>query len=185
MFKKLCGLTLLLISAGAFAEFCPCPSSFNLIHIGDSLSRVTQVCCKPSAPPKIYKAEIPVPEKWTYNITPPANPGGATQGSVELLVTFDSTKKVTNITVNAQSLTTTNCGKTPAVSFDVSQPNAIKIGDTQETVKATCGDPLFKQKGEPQGDSQSTPIMTELNYAGPPPVMLIFENGILKEIKKQ
>src|SRR5579862_3341206 len=170
MFKRLCGLALLLISTGAFAEFCPCPSSFNLIQIGDSLAQVNQVCCKPSAPPTIYKAEIPVPEKWTYNIVPPPNPGNATQASVEMLVTFDSTRKVTNITVNAQSLTTTNCSKTPVVSFDVNQPNAIKIGDTQETVKAACGDPLFKQKGEPQGGSQSAPTITEQSYAGPPPV---------------
>ena len=184
MLNRLCGLSLLLLSTSVFAEFCPCPSNFNLIQIGDSLTRVNQICCKPSAPPKTYKAEIPVPEKWTYNITPPANPGGAMQASVELLVTFDATRTVTNITVNAQSLTTTNCGKTSAVSFDVSQPNAIKIGDTQETVKATCGPPLFRQKGEAQGDTQSAPTMTEQEYAGPPPVTLIFENGVLKQIKK-
>ncbi len=129
-------------------------------------------------------AKQPVPQKWSYNITAPANPANVVQGSVELIVTFDETEKVTNITVNAQSLTTTNCGNTSTVSFDVSTPNSIKIGDTQATVKTACGTAKFIQKGEPQTDNQNAPIVTELQYAGPPPVTLIFENGTLKEIKK-
>lgn len=183
MIKKWCSLSLLLISTVAVADFCPCPSNFNLIQIGNSLDQILKTCCKPSTPPKTYQKPIPVPQKWTYNIAAPPNPGNAVQGSVELTVTFDRTEKVTNITVNAQSLTTTNCGTTSTVSFTASSPNSIKIGDTMKAVEQACGKDKFVLRGEPQTD-QTAPIITELQYAGPPPITLRFINGSLTEIIK-
>lgn len=183
MSKKLYGLSLLLISTMAYGDFCPCPSNFNLIQIGNSLDQVLKTCCAPISR-KTHKAEAPVPQKWSYTITPPPNPGGAVQGSTDLIVTFDQTEKVANIKVNAQSLTATSCGKTSTVSFDVNQPNMIQIGDTMQTVQTTCGKPLFIEKGVPQTDNQPTSTITELQYAGPPPVTLYFENNVLTKIEK-
>lgn len=184
MIKQWCGLSLLLISTVAAAEFCPCPSSFNLIKIGDSLDQVLKTCCAPTAR-NTHQAEPPVPQKWSYTITPPANPGNAVQGSVEMVVTFDQTQKVTNITVNAQSLTMSNCGNTSVVSYTTNTPNTIHVGDTMAAVKAACA-PLtpFIMRAEPLPSNQAAPIVTELQYVGPPPVTLIFENGTLTEIKK-
>ncbi|GEM_PF-968595 len=186
MFKKFYGLSLLLISTVAFADFCPCPSSFNLIQIGNSLDQILKTCCAPSSPPKTYQKPIPVPQKWSYNIAPPPNPANAVQGSVELIVTFDETEKVTNITVNAQSLTTTNCGSAPTTSFSVTpaQAGTIQIGSTAAQVIAACREPMFKQLGVPQTSNQTPPIITELQYNGPPPVTLKFVNGSLTEIIK-
>jgi len=183
MFKKVCGLSFLLITTAAIADFCPCPSNFNLIQIGNSLDQILKTCCAPIAR-NTHQAELPVPQKWSYNVAPPPNPTNAVQGSVELIVTFDETKKVTNLTVNMQSLTQTNCGNSPTTSFTQTTVNTIQIGDTMATVKKACGAAKFIQRGEPQSNNQIAPTITELQYTGPPPVTLMFENGILKEIKK-
>ncbi len=183
MLKKYYGLSLLLISTVACADFCPCPSSFNLIQIGNSLDQILKTCCAPTAR-NTYQKAMPVPQKWSYNITAPANPVNSVQGSVELIVTFDETEKVTNISVNAQSLTTTNCGNSPTTSFAVNTPNSIQIGSSMEEVKTACGTAKFVQRGEPQTNNQTAPIITELQYSGPPPVTLKFVNGSLTEINK-
>jgi hypothetical protein len=70
------------------------------------------------------------------------------------------------------------------VSFDASTPNTIQVGNTLKTVETVCGKPKFVQKGIPQENTPAPPTMTELQYAGPPPVTLIFENAKLKEIQK-
>jgi hypothetical protein len=183
MLKKIYGFSLLLISTIAFADFCPCPSNFNLIHLGDSLDQVLKTCCAPTSK-KIRQEETAAPQKWSYSITAPTNPVDSVQGSVELVVIFDQTGTVTNITVNAQSLTTTNCGNISAPSFDVSETNTIKVGDTKKTVETICGKPQFIQRGIPQESQSAAPIVTELQYVGPPPVTLVFENGKLTEINK-
>ncbi|MCD6039599.1 MAG: hypothetical protein K0S27_999 [Gammaproteobacteria bacterium] len=183
MIKKFYFFSLFAISTLAQADFCPCPGNFNLIHIGDPLSQILKTCCAPTSQ-KIYKQQPPVPQKWTYNVTPPTNPINSIQGSVELIVTFDETEKVTNITVNAQSLTNTNCGPSSTVSFDVSTPNTIQVGNTMKTVEAICGKPQFIQKGISPQNNPNAPTITELQYVGPPPITLVFENAILKEIQK-
>lgn len=174
----------LFLSATAFADFCPCPSNFNLIQIGDSIQQVMTTCCAPTSQKK-YKAEVPIPQKWTYYVTAPPNPSNTTQGSVEMTVTFDETGKVTNITVNAQSLATTNCGSAPTNYFGANMPNSIQVGvDTLESVKKACGTAKFITKGVPQENTPSTPEIAELQYAGPPSVILKFEDGKLTEIQK-
>ena len=182
--KNALTVSALLLSATAFADFCPCPSNFNLIKIGDPIQQIIATCCAPSSQKK-YKAEPLVPQKWTYYITAPANPSDTTQGSVEMTVTFDDSGKVSNIMVNAQSLATTNCGTSPTMYFGVNTPNSIQVGiDTLESVKKACGTAKFIAKGAPSEDAPLTPEIMELQYAGPPPVILKFEDGKLTEIKK-
>jgi hypothetical protein len=173
-----------LLSSIAFADFCPCPGNFNLIQIGDSIQQIMATCCAPTSQKK-YKAEVPIPQKWTYYIEAPSNPSNTTQGSVEMTVTFDETGKVTNITVNAQSLATTNCSSAPTNYFGANMPNSIQVGvDTLESVKKACGTAKFITKGVPPENAPLTPEIAELQYAGPPPVILKFEDGKLTEIKK-
>lgn len=187
MQKLIFSFSVLLASTVAFPETCPCPTSYSIIEIGKtSLDEVLKTCCKPVSQ-KTYKASVPAPQKWSYSIVPPANPANAVQGSVELTVIFDETEKVTNLTVNAQSLTSTNCGNTSTVSYDVVTPNTIQVGNTMDMVKSICGKPQFITKGVPSEENQEAPTVTELKYAGfigSPPVTLIFNNAILKEIKK-
>lgn len=183
MFRKLYAVSLLTLSTIAYADFCPCPSSFNLIHMGDPLAQVLKSCCAP-AHKKTYKKEPPVPQDWVYSIPAPPNPGNATQGSVILLVRFDDSGKIYSMNVNAQTLESTNCSNTATVSFDVNTPNTIQVGDSMEKVKTICGKPKSIQKGLPTEDNTVTPTITELQYAGPPPVTLIFENATLTQIQK-
>ncbi|MCE3238073.1 MAG: hypothetical protein K0R24_1054 [Gammaproteobacteria bacterium] len=178
-------LLLLLLSANSvFADFCPCPGNFNLIQIGDSIQQIIATCCAPTSQKK-YKAEAPVPQIWTYYVTAPPNPANTTQGSQKMTVTFDETGKVMNITVGAYSLATTNCGNAITNYFGVNMPNSIQVGvDTLESVKKACGTAKFVEKQAGQENASLAPEIAELQYAGPPPVTLKFEEGKLTEIKK-
>jgi hypothetical protein len=179
--KKYLAAFFIISSTNALADFCPCPSSFNLIQLGDSLQQIQATCCKPVSQKK-YKLEPTVPQKWVYYISAPPTPSNTAQGSVEMTVVFDEKGKVTNISVNAQSLTSTNCGNTPNSYFGANMPNTIQVQvDTLESVKKACGPAKFETKGTPSEDTQTSEIV-ELQYAGPPPTTLKFQDNKLIEI---
>ncbi len=164
--KKICALWILLgCSTQTFAMFCP--SNFNQINIGDTIDQVLLQCGKPDIQ-NTKKVDAAGPQEWRYYVTLPSTVNGAQQASVQMAIAFDQ-MKVINITVNAMSLASTSlCGGT------------ISVGDTMESVKGVCGNPVFVNKSD-IGESKPTEV-TEFKYNASP-AKLIFENGKLKERK--
>lgn len=156
-----------LASTQTFAMFCP--KNFNQINIGDTLEKVTQTCGAADST-KTYKVEPGKAQEWKYFVKPdPKQPS-----SITMSVAFDADKKVVNITVNGTTLmTTTICG------------SPISVGDSADSIKGACGSPAFTNQGNPPDNTPppTTNENTELTYATSPPVVLVFENGILKERK--
>jgi hypothetical protein len=160
MLKKYIAISLLFVTTHAFAWFCP--NNFNLIQAGDSLDRIKQQCGKPLSE-KSSKTDAKTPQEWGYYV-PMAQAGSAT---MKMTLALNQSGIVTNISLGSVSLSSTSiCGGT------------ISVGSTMEEVKAACGPPPFINKGQ-GGDKPVT--VNELIYGGPPPNMLVFENGILTE----
>lgn len=159
-------LVLVIISNPAFAMFCP--NGFNQMNIGDTIDQVVQQCGNPDFK-KTTKKEPSQPQEWNYYVK--LNPKQTT--SVKMSVAFDAKESVVNITTNSQSLIdTTFCG------------GRIAIGDSMETVKAACGTPAFINENKPSSSQTPNPNaieITQFKYNTTPPVVLIFENGKLKE----
>ncbi len=173
MKKSLALLLLLGCYTQAFALFCP--NNFNQINIGDSIAQVEAQCGKPEGQKKTTE-EPNVPQEWNYYVSPsmhgygaPGMPGGQ-QASLKMSVAFMG-GKVINITVNGMSLaSTTICG------------GSLSTGDSMESAKKTCGDPVYINKTSKAGDVKPVEITT-FKYNTSPAITLIFENGVLKERK--
>lgn len=56
----------------------------------------------------------------------------------------------------------------------------IRLGDNSQTIMNACGNPVATTQYQ-QAGAQDTPEITAFQYDGPPPVILVFENGRLKE----
>lgn len=171
MKKIIAVLTASLLTANSYAMFCP--NGFNLIDFGDSIEQVIKQCGNPDAK-KVTKSVPEKPQEWSYFVKPdPTQPG-----TLKMSVAFDSDKKVINITVNGTSLTNTT----------ICNGNTIQYGDTDEVVKAACGDPAYKNQPpveQPAPGSPPVPTteITELTYNTAPVTVLVFENGKFKEKK--
>lgn len=170
--KKTFYITLILLfSTPTFALFCP--KNFNQINIGDSLDTVAAVC--PPDEIKTYEATQMVPQEWEYfqklaqaiEVYPPL------QGSVKMTVSFVN-NKVVNLTVNGIGVSMTEVCKGP-----------IKLGDSMDTIKATCGSPASVAELTPPGGINPPPQITDLIYHTKPPVTLVFTSGKLTERKQQ
>jgi len=162
MFKKIGGLIgISLIAIPAYAWVCP--NNFNPINPGDSLATVINQCGKPLIQ-KASEGESNGPQEWGFYVAVnPPNPN-----TIKLTVVF-ANQKVISLVANAMSLTSTSmCGGT------------INVGDSMETVKAACGNPMFINKGQ-QSASQKPSEILELIYPGEPETTLVFVNGLLKE----
>ena len=168
-----------IFSVNTFALFCP--KNFNQINPGDSVEKVLQLCGIPDAK-KTFPSEANVPQEWNYY----AKPNPPDQGTLKMTIAFVNNQAV-NITVNGTSLTATPlCNNTMQNGFTQNQSNnTIQTGNTQEQIEAACGKPAFINKGNmPTGSPAANPIqITELTYNGTPPIILVFENGILKNKK--
>lgn len=161
----------------AFAFFCP--TNFNQINFGDSLEQVKQVCGNPMKE-ETKDAKQNVPQEWSYYIPQTVGMGGTSsqaQGTLKTSITFDKDNKAINISVNGVGVgATTICGRN------------IALGDNQDAVKSSCGEPSFINKEQPKApttDTTAAPAqaekVTELTYTSNPPTVLVFEGGKLTE----
>lgn len=163
----------LIISSSCFAFFCP--TNFSQIDFGNSIDQVKQLCGGPDKETSVAK-EPKTPQEWTYFIpqtVSATNTANQMQGTLKTSITFDKDGNAINISVNGIGVgASTICG------------NNIQLGDSQESIKTACGKPGFinKQEAENASDQQKIKV-TELLYNGNPPVILVFENGVLKEKK--
>lgn len=173
MKKLIFCLTFSTLSAPAFAMFCP--NGFNQINIGDTIEQVQQQCGQPDFK-KTEKAEANVPQEWNYYVTPQMNQYMQTrtrigpQASVKMSIAFKDGKAV-NITVNGMSLAaTTICDR-----------KNIAVGDTMQTIKSACGDPVYVNKTDQKSNQEQKPDeITTYKYNSTPPTILIFQNGKLQ-----
>ena len=148
---------LLLASSQASAFFCP--GNFQQIQLGDTLDSVLQKCGQPASREEIAAPDTG-PQEWIYNIMV------AGQGSLRMSVMLKD-DKILNIVANSMSLPSTDiCGK------------AVSVGDTADTLKATCGDPMMVNKGTVTDSSKPQPLVV-LHYSTNPPETLTFDHGKL------
>jgi len=153
-----------------FAFFCP--TNFNQIQIGDTLEQVQQACGQPDKQDE-KEVEAEGPQEWSYFVAQNVaiNAMQQVQGTLKTTFSFDANGKAINISVNGIGVgATTICG------------NNLQLGDTKETVKATCGQPSFINKQSTSTEKKSSKV-TEFTYNTNPPVKLIFENGRLLQKK--
>lgn len=177
--------------------FCPisfamfCPSNFSSIDIGNTLEQVTQICGQPSSKKTNQKSNI-LSAEWVYYVKTSDN----SQATAKMTIVFQD-NKVVNITqtdnnalspecaaiaqtgINELNLACQSTQVTRNVASSSSCNSLIKIGDTSEMIQSACGKPVTVQNQ--QQDTQNATEITELTYDGPPPVTLVFENGILKD----
>lgn len=167
LFVLACGLS----SANTYAFFCP--SNFNQIDIGYSQQQIDELCGKPTFVTETEKQpEDNLPQEWTYFVKEAQMLGTQTPGSIKATIAFDQKGEAINISVNGLSVNTTNlCGKT------------ILIGTKRDILKKACGTPAYINKAQNSSNTQPPTKQMEYRYDGTPPVVLIFENGVLVEKK--
>ncbi len=126
-------------------------------------------------------------------------PNGYQNVTVKMTVLF-SNNAVANITVDDENQSATaNCQGQTFGNFNQSNCQiksnnvqnvastqlcgfTIKLGDSAQTVQTACGKPVMMQSVQMDNQNDnSTQAVAELIYAGPPKVMLSFENGHLKD----
>jgi len=169
---KSCFLTSLLLifsilPNSAFAFFCP--NNFQIVQPGDTIDSVIQRCGKPDSTRKIQGA-FTGSQEWIYNVNV------ANQGSLRMSVMLLD-DKITNITSNNMSLTTTTICGAP-----------VALGDTSASLKSACGDPALVNRGSGSNTDQTSPpeapADVEFTYKTSPPVIFVFQKGLLTERKQ-
>ncbi len=171
MKKIILPLGLLFYAGQAAAMFCP--TGFNQINIGDTIEQVTQQCGAPDSKKTDKEILDTTPQVWTYYVKyDPSQPG-----TVQMMIAFDASQKMINITVNGTSLSNSSlCG------------GNVQLGDTTASVKKACGAAALVNKGETQNsnavtnNNQPSTETTTFKYTSQgTPTTLIFMNGKLKE----
>lgn len=150
-----------------------CPTNFNQIYPGYSMTQVKQLCGPPtsqSSQPMKQK----LPQEWTYYTTLSVVGLGLTNtnssGTVKITMAFDSDEKLIHLTLNGTSLTSTDaCQQT------------VQIGDTISKVRDACGQPNYVNKSQ---DTTNAPpaTVTKWHYNSTPPATLIFIDQKLQNI---
>src|SRR5688572_4299371 len=161
-------LLLYVFSSSAFAIFCP--TNFNEIQVGDTLTTVINRCGKPTSQ-KSYVSRENLPQEWNYYVR--MSPDD--QATIKMTVAFVD-NKATNMNVNGVGLTNTQ----------ICNEKTVQIGDSQESVEKACGKPAYVMEGNRPQDlaaDAGTPMM-DLVYSGSgTPTTLVFEAGKFKERK--
>lgn len=149
-----------------------CPSTFNQVEIGDSITDVEAACGQPSS-----KAEKDGPDNspqtWTYYLPSPGKSNmmfSGAAGTLKTIISFDGSGNVMNILVNDISVgSIDNCN------------GLVSVGDSKESVQDSCGKPGFINKQDTGGGSsgQAPNKVTEYTYNSNPPVVLVFSGGKL------
>ncbi len=155
-----------------------CPSNFTIINPGQTPDQITQLCGKPDVTKAYSKENENVPQQWSYFIPQTVaayNPMQQITGTLKVDITFDSSGKAINISVNGIGVgASTVCG------------SSIQLGQSRDDIKSACGTPGFinKQASPPGGGlggGQPDSIKyTEYYYNNTnPPTKLTFVNGQL------
>lgn len=158
-----------LLPTFSFAFFCP--TNFNQIQEGDSIEQVQALCGKPDKQETVEK-KAEGPQEWSYFVpqTVGMSSMNPAQGTLKTQVTFDSSGKAINISVNGIGVgSTAICG------------SMIQLGDSSERIKSACGTPVLVNKQSPEENKEQPTKITSFTYGTTPPVTLMFENGKLME----
>lgn len=174
-------------TASAFAFFCP--TNFNSVLPGDSLSAVQQACGAPTSQ-RTYAAQENTAQEWSYFI-----PGKGQD--VTKLAFLIKDNKVLNITVtsadstcqmNLQNNTSINmCPEGSQIEKNVSYtdlcgPTVINLGSSVNQVQTACGNAAFVKTYAQPSQTPGKQI-TEYYYDSNPPVTFLFEDGRLTDRK--
>jgi hypothetical protein len=161
--KKILGVIILTLSSvPAYAMFCP--GNYNQINMGDSIAQVTSACGAPSSQSSADSSEEQ-PQEWTYYVkSQPTD-----QSTLRMTVAFVK-GVVTNMSVNGIGLTNTQ----------ICNGNTTQVGDTEKSVKQTCGAPAFINQSNTPASKEDITKVTKYIYNSPTGnVELTFENGKL------
>lgn len=173
---------LILIYQSSYAIFCP--NNFSSINYGDALQSVIQTCGQPSSQSTYMKNEY-ASQEWVYYVNE-----GYMRNTSMLSVIFNNDHIVNMTLTGNEKVCAPNTGsgknnpcipivteRTRSIASTQLCGGLISLGDNSQTVNNACGKPVFTniQQGAPD---KQTPVTT-LNYSGPPPTQLIFENGVL------
>jgi len=137
-----------------------------------------QTCGKPDMQKDSVKKNENIPQEWLYFISQSVYLGGSqqtAQGTLKTTVTFDDKGKAINISTNGLGV-----GQTSICSG-----GSIQLGDTRDTVKNACGNPVDVKKLNAPGSAAPQDIkVMEFTYTSVTPnVTLVFENGVLTDKK--
>ncbi len=179
--KKLLPLLSILVSSNLFA--LTCPNNGAVLDTNYSFAQVVQLCGVPAAT-KTYQKIGSVGEEWTYY-----KHGFGT--NTQTTLTFKSGKLATINIVDAGSHANLNCraanqlsqsSQCPANTQPLSASGIcgmmIQAGNTQDTVRAACGNPT--QITVTTGVASE---IKELKYNGLGHTVLAFENDKLVDWK--
>lgn len=160
-------LACVLVSANAWADIF-CPNSFNSYNMGDTLAAVEASCGKADSEKK-YVKKPPQAQEWVYYIAADPN----MPGTLKITIAFDAAGKAINISVNGAGVSQSN----------ICNNNPIQTGATQAAITTACGKPAYINETQPQAGGPKDAEMVEWTYASSPPVVLVFQDGVLKEKK--
>jgi hypothetical protein len=180
-----------LFSINAHALFCP--NSFTVINMGDATESVQAACGAPASE-RTYASDAthPTVSEWEY-----IKPNRYDQFTSKVTFLMHD-NRVANITiVNGNEEASKLCQAvqlgTNSSTFQVSCNSlaprnvnstilcggTLRVGDSDQVVQFVCGKPIATHDA-PGGSTQAMTI-TEYTYSGSTPMILIFENGHLKE----
>jgi hypothetical protein len=181
MMKYLSFLLLLFFSsAGLAADFSSfvCPNTYRGVRVGDSMDAVTSACGKPTTVATEQKqTNTPVTTTvWVYTqggALGSLNVKGVSLSLPTLTIAFDSNQKVSSISSQGSSSNNSSLGY-------CGMGKTVNIGDSQETVKAECGEPTMVNSQESSSTTTQNVVVWTYNY-GPykPQIIFKFENGLL------
>lgn len=167
--------------AGLAADFSSfvCPNTYRDVKVGDSMDIVTAACGQPTTVSTQQKqTNTPVTTTvWVYSqggVLGSLNVKGVSLSLPSLTVAFDSDQKVSSISSQGSSTSSLGyCG----------MGKTIHIGDSQETVKAECGEPSMVNSQESSSTTTQNVVVWTYNY-GPykPQIIFKFENGLLNKL---
>lgn len=147
-----------------------CPTNFNHIEAGDTITTIETKCGKPDKQ-ETKPIPPPTPQEWTYYIPQTVSAGGSNQqqGTLKTTISFDASGKAINISVNGIGVgASTICG------------SMINLGDDLKSVKAACGKPSAVNQQAPDDSSNvKQDEQTTFTYNTKPPTTLTFKNGVL------
>lgn len=147
-----------------------CPTNFNHIEAGDTITTIETKCGKPDKQ-DTKPIPPPTPQEWTYYIPQTVSTGTSNQqqGTLKTTISFDANGNAINISVNGIGVgASTICGST------------INLGDNLKNVQAACGKPsVINQQAPDDSSNVKKDVQTTFTYNTKPPITLTFKNGVL------
>jgi hypothetical protein len=186
-------LALLVCTTSAYAIFCP--TGFTTINYGDTIDKVREVCGKPDTEHEFARTASTAQE-WEYYV----KLHNLDRAMAKMTVLLKD-NKVVNINIvddsfahsqvcmsvqtgNRLGVVQSFCNK-PGEPKNVSRTevcgNTIQIDNSAQQVEFACGKPALTKDIQTESSQNPALVVTEYEYAGPPRVKLIFEDGKLKD----